>query len=86
MSKFDLLTEDETQRAAKDGWLVGYVYDLRTLRWAVQVLPVRFAKPFTNASLAASHVVQQARQGSPLATKALQLVMASHSTKARKKK
>jgi hypothetical protein len=86
MSNLDLLTNDETLQAEKEGWLVGYVYDPRTERCVAQVLPVRFAKPFATAESTAAYVIQRAKAGNPLALKALQLVMASHTLKTRKKK
>lgn len=65
----DLLTDAEDEAAARDGWGVYDVYDLSTSRWRVMVLGR------ANAEAASRHVIAQAKMGSTLCIKALQLVM-----------
>ena len=73
MSKSDLLTVEEAKAAASQGWSLGHVYDLATQRWRVMVL----GSP--SAEVVSQHVVHLARNGQPLALKALGLVMKSNS-------
>lgn len=73
---FDLLTIEEDREAAASGWSLNYVYDARAERWAVQILPLIFAKPFEHADAMASQVIGLARIGHPLALKALRFVAA----------
>ena len=65
----DLLTADEDLQAAAQGWGLFDVYDLKTTRWRVMVL----GQP--SAEVASRRVVEQARQGSGVALKALRLVV-----------
>lgn len=74
---FDLLTIEEDIEAALFGWGVNYVYDLQSRRWTVQILPLTFLPPTTNADIATSQVVGLARSGHLLAIKALRLVAAA---------
>ena len=73
MSKTDLLTIEEARAAAAQGWSLGHVYDLATRRWRVMVLGM------PSAEAVSQHVVHLARNGQPLALKALSLVMKSNS-------
>lgn len=84
MSKFDLFTINENLQAERQGWLLSYVYDLRSTRWSVQVLPTSLMV-FHNAEQAGTFVVQRARTGDALAVKALQLVMAGNNPTTRKR-
>ena len=70
----DLLTVEEDKQAAAEGWRVGYVYDLKTDRWTVQIFPLAFVKPFAFADAMAAHVVGLARMGHPIALKAVRFV------------
>ena len=72
MSKKDLLTVEETKTAAAQGWSLGHVYDLATRRWRVMVL----GSP--SAEAVSQHVIHLARNGEPVALKALGLVMKSN--------
>lgn len=69
---YDLLTIEEDKLAAAQNWSLCHVYDLATNKWRVQVCGM------PSSELAGQHVVNQARMGSALAQKALQLVMASY--------
>ena len=83
----DLLTIEELTEATRHGWLVEHVFDLKNDRWVVAVLPVEFGQPpFPDAEAAALHVISNARNGSVLCQKALQLVMAGNAPTKRKKK
>lgn len=73
---YDLLTIEEDQEAAASGWSLEYVYDIKSGRWVVQILPLLFIKPFHYADAMATQVVGMARLGNPLALKALRLVAA----------
>lgn len=70
MSKSDLLTVEEANEAAGQGWGVYDVYDQATDKWRVMVL----GSP--NAEAATRGVIARAKTGSLLAQKALRLVMA----------
>ncbi len=65
MSNSGLLTTEETTLAASQGWGVHHVYELEAQKWVIRILP----------STTAQGIVNLARQGNPLATKALRLVM-----------
>ena len=65
----DLLTADEDLQAAAQGWGLFDVYDIKAARWRVMVL----GQP--SAEVASRRVVEQARQGSGVALKALRLVV-----------
>lgn len=75
---FDLLTIAEDEKAAQQGWSLNHVFDLKSGKWRVMVLGM------PSAIAAGAFVVDQARTGSPLAQKALQLVMASNQGKKKK--
>ena len=82
----DLLTKDETEHAAKQGWLLSYVFDQGTSKWLVEVLPVK-----DNRVRSARHmqtvVMNLARNRDPVALRAMSLVMAGIiPTKATKRK
>lgn len=77
---FDLLTVEEDAEAAKAGWELCHVYDLATSRWRVMVL----AEP--HAEFGAQLVIGQARAGSRVAQKALQLLMAQTAAQPKRKK
>jgi hypothetical protein len=72
MSNLDLLTPLESAEAARHGWSLSHVYDLETARWRVMVLGM------PNAEAVGQQIVGLARAGSPLAQKALSLVMSSN--------
>lgn len=76
----DLLTAEEDAAAAVSGWGLHDVYDLKTHRWRVMVL----GRP--NAEAASRVVVEQARQGSAIAIKALRLVVKGVASKPAKGK
>lgn len=79
MSKLELLNPKETAIAAAMGWSVRHVYDLRSARWLVLVMPaVLGSAPLPTAESAGIFVINLARQGNALAVKAMRLVMASH--------
>lgn len=80
MSTADLLTVEETAQAAAQGWGLHHVYDLDTKLWRVMVL----ASP--SAEAGSQFVVAQAKAGSPLAQKALRLVMAGFAAQPKKGK
>lgn len=65
MSNLGLLTKEESLVAFAQGWSVHHVYELEAQKWVIRILP----------SDAAAGVVNLARQGNMLATKALRLVM-----------
>lgn len=65
MSNCDLLTKDERAAAANLGWDVHHVYELETRKWGIRILP----------TTSLGHVINLAKLGNPLATKALKLVM-----------
>lgn len=69
MSNLDLLSKEEDALAASQGWSLNHVFDLSTNKWRVMVLGM------PSAETAAHFVVNQARNGHSLATKALRLVM-----------
>lgn len=79
MSKYDLLTEPETEVARTQGWGLHHVFDLRQKHWRVMVL----ASP--SAEAGSRYVVAQAQAGSALALKALRLVMESNSPVTKRK-
>ena len=60
----DLLTTEEDQEAAKQGWGLHHVYEMEAKRWSIRILPAE----------AASHVVNLARANHPLPLKALGLM------------
>lgn len=72
MSKLDLLTKEENLVASALGWGLHHVYELEAQRWGIRILPADRAQV----------VVNLAKQGNPLATKALRLVM--HGTEGKK--
>lgn len=84
----DLLTNQEQQHAAAQGWHACHVYDVAAARWRVEVLPTNH--PTASAVEAQAHVYQLARAGDKVAIRALQLVVRSHQhtppPKKRKKK
>lgn len=65
MSNFDLLTKEEDVAAAAQGWNVYHVYELEAQKWVIRVLPAEVVPG----------VINLAKQGNPLAIKALRLVM-----------
>ena len=74
MSKIELLTTEERAEAAAQGWGLFHVYDPKASRWRVQALGLQTpAAPETGAL-----IVGLARQGMPLAIRALQLITESH--------
>lgn len=75
MSNSELLTILETTEATAQGWSLNHVYDLETSRWRVMVLGL------PSAETASQRVIAAARMGSPLAQKALSLVMNSNKGK-----
>lgn len=72
MSTKELLTIDEDKAAAAQGWSLNHVFDLELDKWRVMVLG------HPSAEIAGQAVVHLARQGSPLAQKALGLIMKSN--------
>lgn len=76
----DLLTVEEDAEAAKAGWELRHVYDLDTSRWRIMVL----AEP--HAEFGAQLVIDQARAGSRVAQKALQLLMTQAAVQPKRKK
>lgn len=75
MSKLELLTAEEDAQAAVQGWSLEYVFDLASSKWRVMVLGA------PSAEAAGRFVIDQARSGSPLAQKALGIVMKSNQGK-----
>lgn len=73
---YDLFTVEEDKEAAASGWSLNYVYNMKTQRWATQILPLAFIEPFKSAEAVATHVVGLARMGHALSIKALRLVAA----------
>lgn len=72
MSKIELLTVEESTVAAAQGWGLFHVFDSK--RWIIQALGLQTpAAPETGAL-----IISLARQGAQPATRALQLIMASH--------
>ena len=59
-----LLSKEEDALAASQGWGLHHVYDMDVSQWVIRVLP---APVQTN-------VINAARQGNPLAIKALRLM------------
>lgn len=83
----DLLTIEESVEAARHGWTVEHVFDLKLDRWLIAVLPLNIGlPPFPNAEDAALHVINDARNNSALCQKALQLVMVGNTPMKGKKK
>lgn len=76
LSMNDLLTNQERQHAAVQGWHACHVYDVAAARWCVEVLPTNH--PIASAVDAQTHVYQLARAGDKVAIRALQLVVQSH--------
>lgn len=72
---FDLLTTDEDKLAASQGWGLHHVYDMNVSQWVIRVLPVAFQDPLPHAEAAGAYVVNLARQGQPVALKALRFLM-----------
>ncbi len=71
---YDLLSIEEDTRAAAQGWCIEYVFDCKSDRLNVVILPINFVKPLHNSYAAAALVVSQARDGNALAVKALRLL------------
>jgi len=69
----DLFTEAEDIETRQIGWSVEYVFDCKTDRFVVAILPTHFTPQFPHAGAAGNLVLQQARAGNRLAVKALQL-------------
>lgn len=82
---YDLFTVEEDKEAAASGWSLNYVYDTKNQRWATQIFPLVFAKPFECADAMASQVIGLARMGHPLALKALRFVAAPVTKRSKKK-
>jgi hypothetical protein len=80
MSKNDLLTDSETELAAKQGWTLVEVYDAKTKRVGRQVLPLKFTLAARNADIVTRYVIAQAKAGNPTALRALQLISQGHTT------
>lgn len=74
---FELLTTNERDRAASQGWLLSWVYDLTTKKALVDVLATGEIPKVRHAEAARNQVVAQARAGDPLAIKALRLTVQS---------
>jgi hypothetical protein len=74
LSMHDLLTDEETTHAAAQGWLLSWVYDLRTRRLTADILPVT---PGQGTQAAIQFVVNKAKQRDAVALRALQLVTSS---------
>jgi hypothetical protein len=70
---FDLLSVQEDQHAATQGWELAYVYDIGRKQMRPQILALR--PHFKNAEDAAAFVVNQARQRNDLAIKAIRMVV-----------
>lgn len=74
----DLLTIEEDEQAAKQGWLLSHVFDQSTSRWLVEILPTRSNEKVKSARLMQTIVLNLARNKDPVALRAMSLVMASH--------
>ena len=72
---FDLMTPDEDKAAASQGWGLHHVFDLDTSKWVIRVLSQGLSEPHNHSEGASLHVVNLARQGQPVAQKALKLLM-----------
>ncbi len=71
---YDLLSIEEDSEAAKRGWSVEYVFDCKTRKLVVLILPRHFAPPWPHAPAATAGVIQAARDGDRLSIKALGLM------------
>ena len=71
---FDLLSLEEDKEAAALGWCLSYVYNTKTCRWAIQILPLVFSEPLEYVDVIAAKVVGMGRINHPLALKALRLM------------
>lgn len=78
MSKFDLLTEQETATAHSQGWTLCDVFDLTKKQWHRQILPLQFSKTWPHSQHATAQVIHRARHGDPVALRALQLISQGH--------
>lgn len=80
-----MLTTEETNIAAAQGWLLCKVWCLTTHRTTVQIL-ARPEGPLRNSHDAASYVIERAQSLDPLAIRALRFVMDSLQPNAKAKK
>ena len=80
-----MLTETEKQQAAANGWLVCDVFDVRTARWIVQVLPTA-SNPVKNAADLLTVVISRASMNDALAQRILNAVMNRPETKQKARK
>lgn len=73
---FDLLTTEEDEAAAKQGWQLTYVFDPRTKRTAPEILP-SWTHPKVKTKDVATRVAVAMAHGKndPVAKRAVQLVM-----------
>ena len=73
----DLLTTDEDNEAAAQGWALAYVYDAASKKLAVRLIPSFTHARVKTAETATRVVVELARlKNDQLAARALRLVMA----------
>lgn len=80
-----MLTPEETELAKKNGWVLCDVYDEKTKRWAVQVLPTK-DNPVKSATALFTVLLTRGAAGDALASKMVNLVMASIAPKTKPKK
>ena len=80
-----MLTEEEKQQAAAKGWLVCDVFDMRTARWIVQVLPTA-NNPIKSAADLLTAVIARASMNDALAQRILSAVLNRPETKQKARK
>ena len=73
----DLLTTEESEQAAQQGWQLCYVFDQDRSRWIVEVLPTAEHR-VKSARFMQTVVLNLARSKDPVALRAMALVMKSH--------
>jgi len=81
----DLLTDTERAHAEKCGWQLCHVYDLKTSKWLVEVLPSPTSQ-VASAHKAQELVLGLARTRDAVAIRALSLVMKSYQTQPKGRK
>lgn len=73
---FDLLNDEETNYAARNGWQLCTVFDADTKRWILEVLPTA-NNPIKSAWATMQQVTAHARQNDEVAIRTLSLIMRS---------
>lgn len=70
----NFLSDEDTLVATRQGWQLCDVYDLKTSRWVVGVLPTP-NNPTKSAHAAELALVGRAREGDGVARRAIQAIM-----------